>query len=135
MLRAAVGERVRTIPVGDVVMFEATDKCVTVPDEAGGALIRMRLRELAGCIEGVEFLQVHRVLLVNAGRIRSAVRDEAVDYWVNLAWYPRLVKASRAFSHLFRRRGPRRRQGLCRPRPALRRRGRALAATLGISAR
>lgn len=102
VLRAAVGDRVRMIPLAEVVLFEAVDKYVNVVTESGEALIRTSLRELAARLEGVEFVQVHRALLVNGARIRSATRDEAGHYWLELAGLARPVKASRAFSHLFR---------------------------------
>lgn len=101
-IRAAVGSTVRMIPLADVILFEAADKYVNVVTEEGEALVRMSLRELAARIEGVEFLQVHRALLVNASRIRSATRDEIGHYWLDLAGLARPVKVSRAFSHLFR---------------------------------
>ncbi|GAB4208443.1 MAG: LytTR family DNA-binding domain-containing protein [Tibeticola sp.] len=102
VLRAAVGERVRMIPLAEVVLFEAMDKYVNVVTETGDALIRISLRELASRLDGVEFVQVHRSMLVNADRIRSATRDEAGHYWLELAGLARPVKASRAFAHLFR---------------------------------
>lgn len=102
VLRAAVGQAVRMIPLADVILFEATDKYVNVVTETGEALVRLSLRELAARLEGVEFVQVHRALLVNAARIRSARRDEAGHYWLELAGLKRPVKASRAFSHLFK---------------------------------
>lgn len=102
VLRAAVGQSVRMIPLSDVVMFEATDKYVNVVTETGEALIRMSLRELAARLEGVEFVQVHRSILVNAQRIRSATRDEIGHYWLALEGLKRPIKASRAFGHLFR---------------------------------
>ncbi len=101
-IRASVGTKVRMIPLPDVILFEAADKYVNVVTEEGEALVRMSLRELAERVEGVEFLQVHRALLVNAARIRSATRDESGHYWLELAGLARPVKVSRAFSHLFK---------------------------------
>ncbi|HMN22445.1 MAG TPA: LytTR family DNA-binding domain-containing protein [Ottowia sp.] len=102
VLRAAVGSSVRMIALADVIVFEATDKYVNVVTESGDALIRMSLRELAMRLEGVEFVQVHRSMLVNAARIRSATRDEIGHYWLELEGLKRPVKASRAFGHLFK---------------------------------
>jgi len=103
VVRAAEGARVRMIPLTEIVAFEAADKYVQVLTEQGGdALIRMSLRELALRLEGVEFTQVHRGVLVNAARIVGAERDEAGHYWLTLRGLKRPLKVSRAFSHLFK---------------------------------
>lgn len=105
VIRAATGpggNTVRMIPLADVILFEASDKYVTVLTEAGDALVRMSLRELATRVQGVPFVQVHRSLLVASERIVSAERDEAGHYWLTLRGLARPVKVSRAFSHLFR---------------------------------
>jgi DNA-binding LytR/AlgR family response regulator len=102
VIRAGQGTRVRMIPLAEVVYFEAADKYVNVVTEGGAALVRLSLRELAARVEGVEFLQVHRSVLVNHERILGAERDEAGHYWLTLRGWPRPLKVSRAFSHLFR---------------------------------
>lgn len=103
VIRAAEGTRVRMIPLAEVIAFEAADKYVNVVTEAGGdALIRMSLRELAARLDGVEFTQVHRGVLVNAERIAGAERDEQGHYWLTLRGLKRPLKVSRAFSHLFK---------------------------------
>lgn len=102
VLRAAVGNRVRLIRVEDVVCFEAADKYVNVVTESEEALVRLSLRELAARIEGVEFVQIHRSILVNAARMLDAERDEAGHYWLSVRGLKRPLKVSRAFSHLFR---------------------------------
>jgi DNA-binding LytR/AlgR family response regulator len=105
--QGAQGQRVVMIPLADVLCFEAADKYVRViteASEAGGteALLRLSLRDLAQRIEGVEFTQVHRSVMVNSARISGAERDEAGHYWLQLQGLKRPLKVSRAFSHLFR---------------------------------
>ena len=102
VIRAGVGNTVRMIPVGDVVCLEATEKYVNVITATGESLVRMSLRELAARIDGPEFVQVHRSVLVNAGSILSAVRDENGHYSLALRGLQRPVRVSRAFTHLFR---------------------------------
>lgn len=102
VLRAAVGNRVKLIRVEDVVCFEAADKYVNVVTESEEALVRLSLRELAARIEAVEFVQIHRSILVNAARMLDAERDEAGHYWLSVRGLKRPLKVSRAFSHLFR---------------------------------
>ena len=102
VIRAGVGNTVRMIAVADVICLEATDKYVNVVTAAGEALVRMSLRELASRIDGSDFLQVHRSVLVNANHIVSATRDELGHYSLALRGLQRPVKVSRAFAHLFR---------------------------------
>lgn len=102
VIRAGVGNTVRMIPVGDVICLEATEKYVNVVTAAGESLVRMSLRELAARIDGPDFIQVHRSVLVNADGILSAVRDENGHYSLAMRGLPRPVKVSRAFAHLFR---------------------------------
>ena len=102
VIRAGVGNTVRMIPVSDVICLEATEKYVNVVTAGGESLVRMSLRELAARIDGPEFVQVHRSVLVNAGSILSAVRDENGHYSLSLRGLQRQVKVSRAFTHLFR---------------------------------
>ena len=102
VLRAGVGNTVRMIPVVDVLCLEATEKYVNVVTATGEALIRMSLRELASRLEGVEFIQVHRSILVNQNAILNATRDEAGHYSLKLRGLDRTLKVSRAFGHLFR---------------------------------
>jgi DNA-binding LytR/AlgR family response regulator len=102
VIRAGVGNTVRMIQVADVICLEATEKYVNVITASGESLVRMSLRELAARIEGPEFVQVHRSVLVNAASILSAVRDENGHYSLTLRGLQRPVKVSRAFTHLFR---------------------------------
>lgn len=102
LIRAAVGNVVRLIPVSEVICLEAADKYVSVVTAAGEAQVRMPLRELATRLAGIELVQVHRSVLVNAARMVSATRDELGHYHLTLAGLARPVKVSRAFGHLFR---------------------------------
>ncbi len=102
VLRAGVGNTVRMIPVVDVLCLEATEKYVNVVTATGEALIRMSLRELASRLEGVDFIQVHRSIMVNQNAILNATRDEVGHYSLKLRGLDRPLKVSRAFGHLFR---------------------------------
>lgn len=102
LIRAGVGNTVRMIPVSEVICLEAADKYVNVITATGDALVRMSLRELASRLDGAEFVQVHRSVMVNAGYMASATRNELGHYTLKLRGTPRTVKVSRAFAHLFR---------------------------------
>ncbi|MBL8350243.1 MAG: response regulator transcription factor [Burkholderiaceae bacterium] len=102
VIRAGVGNTVRMIPLADVLCFEATEKYVNVVTPTGEALVRMSLRELMARIDSTDFIQVHRSVMVNAGAILSATRDENGHYSLSLRGLQRPLKVSRAFGHLFR---------------------------------
>ncbi len=102
VIRAGVGNTVRMIPVADVICLEATDKYVNVITAAGEALVRMSLRELASRIDGSNFMQVHRSVLVNTNHVVSATRDELGHYSLAVRGLQRPLKVSRAFAHLFK---------------------------------
>jgi len=102
IIRASVGNTVRMIPVADVICLEAADKYVTVVTANGEALVRMSLRELATRLDGVELVQVHRGVMVNASCMTTATRNELGHLSLRLRGLAREVKVSRAFAHLFR---------------------------------
>jgi DNA-binding LytR/AlgR family response regulator len=102
IIRASSGNTVRMIPVADVICLEAADKYVTVVTANGEALVRMSLRELATRLDGVELVQVHRGVMVNASCMTTATRNELGHLSLRLRGLAREVKVSRAFAHLFR---------------------------------
>ena len=102
IIRASVGNTVRMIPVADVICLGAADKYVTVVTANAEALVRLSLRELATRLDGVELVQVHRGVMVNASCMTTATRNELGHLSLRLRGLAREVKVSRAFAHLFR---------------------------------
>lgn len=102
LIRASAGNTVRLIPVSEVICLAAADKYVTVVTAAGESQVRMPLKELATRLAGIELLQIHRSVMVNAERMVSATRDELGHYNLTLRGLDKPVKVSRACSHLFR---------------------------------
>jgi DNA-binding LytR/AlgR family response regulator len=102
IIRASVGNTVRMIPAADVICLEAADKYVTVVTASGEALVRLSLRELAARLDGVELVQVHRGIMVNASCMTTATRNELGHLSLRLRGLTREVNVSRAFAHLFR---------------------------------
>ena len=58
----------------DVLLFEAGDKYVNVHVEGRVLLIRRSLRELLPDLDPTLFAQVHRRVIVNVAKVRSASR-------------------------------------------------------------
>ena len=102
MIRAAVGNQIRLIPVNDVIYFEATDKYVNVVAADSESLIRTSLKELLPQLDGSQFWQIHRGTIVNVSRIEAAVRDESGKLSVKLRDRKEKLAVSRVFAHLFK---------------------------------
>jgi DNA-binding LytR/AlgR family response regulator len=102
LIRAAVGNQVRMIPVGDVVYFEALDKYVNVVTSDGEALIRTSLKELLPQLDERVFWQVHRGTIVNSACVLAATRDEAGKLTLNLRHRSEKIRVSPLYAHLFR---------------------------------
>lgn len=102
IIRAAVGNQIRMIPVADVHYFEATDKYVNVVTADSESLIRTSLKELLPQLDGSQFWQIHRGTVVNAHCIQSAVRDESGKLSLKLRGRNESLAVSRVFAHLFK---------------------------------
>lgn len=102
MIRAAVGNQIRLIPVGDVLYFEATDKYVNVVTAECESLIRTSLKELLPQLDGNQFWQIHRGTVVNVNCIQMATRDESGKLSLKLRNRSEALAVSRVFAHLFR---------------------------------
>jgi DNA-binding LytR/AlgR family response regulator len=102
MIRAAVGNQIRLIPVADVIYFEATDKYVNVVTADSESLIRTSLKELMPQLDGSHFWQIHRGTIVNVNWIDAAIRDESGKLSVKLRGRTEKLAVSRVYAHLFR---------------------------------
>lgn len=102
MIRAAVGNQVRMIPVADVVFFEALDKYVNVVTVDAEALIRVSLKELLPQLDPCVFWQIHRGTIVNAPCVHSATRDEMGKLTLTLHQRPEKLRVGPLYAHLFR---------------------------------
>ncbi|MGZ8293885.1 MAG: LytR/AlgR family response regulator transcription factor [Telluria sp.] len=102
LIRAAVGNQVRMIPVADVVYFEALDKYVNVVTVEGEALIRVSLKELLPQLDACQFWQVHRGTIVNIRCVAGAARDDAGKMTLSLRNRPEKLRVSPLYAHLFR---------------------------------
>jgi DNA-binding LytR/AlgR family response regulator len=102
VIRAAVGNMVRMIPVQDVVYFQALDKYVNVATLEGEALIRLPLKELMPQLDPAQFCQVSRSSIVNMKHVASASRDEMGKLTLALHGRTDRLKVSPLFAHLFK---------------------------------
>lgn len=102
VIRAAVGNQVRMVPVADVLYFEAADKYVNVVTAESEVLIRMSLKELLPQLDEQLFWQVHRGTIVNSSCVLSALREEGGKLSLTLRGRSEKVRVSPLYAHLFR---------------------------------
>ena len=102
IIRAAIGNQVRMIPLADVHYFEATDKYVNVVTADSESLIRTSLKELLPQLDHNQFWQIHRGTVVNVNCVQSAVRDESGKLSIRLRGRSESLAVSRVFVHLFK---------------------------------
>ncbi len=102
IIRAAVGNAVRMIPVEEVCYFQAADKYTSVVTREAEALIRTPLKELLAQLPQDRFRQVHRGTVVNLAEVAAAVRDEAGRVSLRLKQRKETLAVSRVFAEQFR---------------------------------
>ncbi len=102
MIRAAVGSKIRMIPINEVIYFEATDKYINVVTKEHSSLIRMSLRELMDQLDSQIFWQIHRATVVNSQFIIAAHRDELGKLSLELRGTSDNPQVSRLYAHLFK---------------------------------
>jgi DNA-binding LytR/AlgR family response regulator len=102
IIRAAVGNTVRMVPVAEVLYFQATDKYTTVVTTEAELLIRTSLKDLLPQLPAAQFRQIHRGTIVNLQAVTSAVRDEAGRMALTLRGRKETLAVSRVFADLFR---------------------------------
>jgi DNA-binding LytR/AlgR family response regulator len=102
VIQAGVGNLVHLVPVAEVLYFEAADKYLRVVTAEREHLIRLSLRDLLPQLDGEQFWQVHRSLVVRASAIATAQRDESGKVFLQLRGRPERLTASRLYAHLFK---------------------------------
>ena len=102
IIRAAVGNTVRLIPVEEVCYFQATDKYTNVVTREAEALIRTPLKELLAQLPQDRFRQIHRGTVVNMAEVVAAVRDDTGRLSLRLKQRKEALPVSRVFAEQFR---------------------------------
>jgi DNA-binding LytR/AlgR family response regulator len=102
IIRAAVGNTVRMIPVEEVCYFQSTDKYTSVFTRDAEVLIRTPLKELLAQLPQDRFRQIHRGTVVNMAEVAAAMRDDAGRVSLRLKQRKETLPVSRVFAELFR---------------------------------
>ncbi len=106
-LRVASGQKIRVVAVEEIDFLRAEDKYTLVAwrsreSGAGDGLVRTPLRELAAQLDGAQFVQVHRSVVVNLRSVSHVVRGPNETATVHLRERPEALPVSRSFLHHFR---------------------------------
>jgi len=102
VIQASVGNSIRLLPIGEVLVFEATDKYLRVLTANQELLIRTALRDLLQQLDPADFWQIHRGTVVRATAIDSATRDEAGKLRLCLRGRSESWPVSRLYASRFR---------------------------------
>jgi DNA-binding LytR/AlgR family response regulator len=102
VIQAGVGQGIRMVPIGEVLVFEAADKYVRVLTAGSEVLIRTPLKELLPQLEPADFWQVHRGTVVRASAIEGVQRDEAGKLSLRLRGRPENWAVSRLYAGQFK---------------------------------
>lgn len=102
IVRAAVGNTVRMIPVEEVCYFQSTDKYTSVVTRDAEALIRTPLKELLAQLPQDQFRQIHRGTVVRLAEVAAAVRDDAGRVSLRLKQRKESLPVSRVYAEQFR---------------------------------
>ncbi len=102
MIPASVGQGIRMVPIGEVLVFEAADKYVRVLTAHSEVLIRTPLKELMPQLDPAVFWQIHRGTVVRADAIDSVTRNEAGRLSLRLRGRPEALAVSRLYAERFK---------------------------------
>jgi DNA-binding LytR/AlgR family response regulator len=102
VIPASVGNSIRMVPIGEVLVFEAADKYLRVLTAGNEYLIRTPLKDLLPRLDAAVFWQIHRGTVVRAGDIDRVDRNEAGKLSLNLRGRPESWPVSRLYAQRFR---------------------------------
>jgi DNA-binding LytR/AlgR family response regulator len=106
-LRASVGPTLRLIAVDDVDFLRSDEKYTLIAWRGDGgaaaeALIRTPLKDLVAQLDGGQFVQVHRSVVVNLKSISHITRGDNETADIHLKNRRDVLPVSRSFLHLFK---------------------------------
>jgi len=105
-IRAQAGKTLRLIPTDDVDYLRSDAKYTIVAWRDGGkpadAVVRTPLKELLEQLDGEQFAQVHRSVVVNLRAISHVTRHDNETAEIHLKGRDDVLPVSRNYLHLFR---------------------------------
>ena len=105
-IHASVGSALRVIPVDEIDFLRSDDRYTTVAYRNEGkpaeALVRTPLKDLVELLDGEQFIQVHRSVVVNRRSIGHVTRGANETLQVHVKGRTEVLPVSRTYNHLFR---------------------------------
>jgi DNA-binding LytR/AlgR family response regulator len=106
-IRASVGSTVRLIATDDIDFLRSEEKYTLLAwrDDAGQpreAVIRTPLKELVTQLDGAQFAQVHRSVVVNLRSVAHVTRNLNETAEIHLKGRDEVLPVSRSYLHVFR---------------------------------
>ena len=106
-IRASVGQALRLIGVDEIDYLRSDEKYTRIAwrgdgGKPGEALIRTPLKELAAQLDPVQFVQVHRAVVVNLRAIAHVTRGANETAHIHLKGREEVLPVSRSYLHHFR---------------------------------
>ena len=102
-LHVGAGSTTRALSVAEVLYFKAADKYTDVVTAAERHMIRSSLKELTQQLDPLQFVQIHRGIIVNLNAIERAERDVLGRTEIHLKNHKDVLAVSRAYAGQFRR--------------------------------
>ncbi|MBE1161989.1 LytR/AlgR family response regulator transcription factor [Dyella acidiphila] len=101
-ITASIGDTLRMIHIGDVILFQSEDKYTRVATATDSAYIRTPLKDLIPKLDPEAFWRVHRNAIVRVSAIRQVKPDGDGRLLVWLHGMTEPLRVSDAFRHRFR---------------------------------
>ena len=83
-IQVRLGDKIRLIPVSEIIYFRASDKYVEVQARDKTYLITKSLAQLESALPADEFVRVHRSVIVNVSMIEEFAKDFGGGYIVRM---------------------------------------------------
>lgn len=99
---ASVGETIKLFAIDEILFFQSDEKYTRVVTATDEAHVRKPLRELADGLDPEVFWQVHRGVIVRAGAIARAQRDDMGRITLHLRQHAERLAVSQAYAWRFR---------------------------------
>jgi DNA-binding LytR/AlgR family response regulator len=99
---ASVGDTIKMFSIDEVLFFQSDEKYTRVVTATDEAHVRKPLKELAEGLDGEEFWQVHRGVIVRASAIARAQRDELGRITLHLKSHREKLAVSQAWAWRFK---------------------------------
>jgi DNA-binding LytR/AlgR family response regulator len=101
-ISASVGDAIKMFSIDEVLFFQSDEKYTRVVTAHDEAHVRKPLKEITEGLDPELFWQVHRGVVVRAGAIARAQRDEMGRITLSLRQHPEKLAVSQAFAWRFK---------------------------------